>query len=92
MVTALVDDYGTLKTLTDSVTWTSGDTSIATVRPVGFVLPTVATRYQTDSGSYEKWRATGLLGIHGVSEGTTTVTGRTAKGTAVTCKVTVSCA
>lgn len=44
----------------------------------------------TDSGSKDVWEATGLLSVTGITEGTATITGMAADGSATTCEVTVT--
>ena len=87
--TASAKDLESLKTLTDSITWTSSDESIATVEGRGFVLGTYPIKYETEEGMYETWKATGLVKVNGISPGITTIIGRAADGDEVTCEVTV---
>ena len=85
------DNYDEFKKFTESVTWTSNDPSIATVKSSGFILPTQASDYQMEDGSTKKiWRGTALLTIQGVRKGSTTITGEAPDGVRVTCNVTVS--
>ena len=89
-ISAVAEDYESLRKLTESVTWASEDTAVVTVKNAKFVLPTVPATYETENGSYERWIATGKLRVHGVSEGSTTINGSASDGSYVTCKVTVS--
>ena len=56
----------------------------------GFILPKSAKKLATDSGSKDVWEATGLLSVTGITEGTATITGMAADGSATTCEVTVT--
>lgn len=93
-VTAFVygDSYQNLKATADSITWKSENSSIATVECTGFQLSNLPKTYQSDVGSKEVWSGIGYLKITGVSEGTTTVTGRGTGGITAKCKVTVEAA
>ena len=89
-VTAFEDSLDKLKSLTNNVTWKSEDTNVATVDNIGFILPTNATKYSSENGTYQTWRSTGMLSVHGISEGTTTITGTAADGSKVSFQVTVT--
>ncbi len=79
-----------LTEMTESATWKSQDTSIATVEDAGFILPLSPDVYKTENGTCEIWSGTGFLSVKGISEGTTTITGTASDGSTAVCKVTVS--
>ena len=89
-VTAFEDSLDKLKSLTGNISWQSEDTNVATVDNIGFILPTNATIYSSENGTYQTWRSTGMLSVHGISEGTTTITGTAADGSKVSFQVTVT--
>lgn len=79
-----------LKKIAGNVTWISSNTKVAQVNNYGFILPKSAKKLATDSGSKDVWEATGLLSVTGITEGTATITGMAADGSATTCEVTVT--
>lgn len=83
------DDLESLKTLTNSITWTSSDESIATVKDVKFILGSYPIKYETEQGTYERWDAIAGIRIDGISEGSTIITGKAPGCSDVTCEVTV---
>lgn len=89
-VAAFEDSLDKLKLLTGNVAWQSEDTNVATVDNIGFILPTNATKYSSENGTYQTWRSTGMLSVHGISEGTTTITGTAADDSKVSFQVTVT--
>lgn len=86
---AFAEDNDSLKAYTEGIKWSSEDESIATVSRGAFVLSSSATKYETEEGMYETWKATGLVKVNGISPGITTIIGRAANGDEVTCEVTV---
>ena len=88
-ITAFEDSLDKLKSLTGNVTWKSEDTNIATVNSIGFILPTNATEYSSESGTYKTWKSTGMISVRGISKGSTTITGTVSDGSTVSCKVIV---
>ena len=86
---AFAEDNDSLKVYTEGIMWSSEDESIATVSRGAFVLSSSATKYETEEGMYETWKATGLVKVNGISPGITTIIGRAANGDEVTCEVTV---
>ena len=88
-VKAFQDDLESLKNLTNSITWTSADESIATVENKGLVCGTSPIIYETEQGTYERWDAIGFIRIQGISTGSTTITGKAPGCSDVICKVTV---
>ena len=88
-VKAFQDDLESLKNLTNSITWTSADESIATVESRGLVCGTSPIIYETEQGTYERWDAIGFIRIQGISTGSTTITGKAPGCSDVICKVTV---
>ncbi len=90
-VTALVygDSYQNIKATADSIIWKSENSSIATVENTGFQLSVSPKTYQSEEGSREVWSGIGYLKITGISEGTTTITGRGTGGITAKCKVIV---
>ncbi len=86
-VNAYEDSLDKLKSLTGNVTWKSANANIATVDNKGFILP---TKYVSKSDTNETWRATGMISVHGISEGSTIITGTASDGSKVTCWVTVT--
>ena len=89
-VTAYGSSLEELETLTQKFVWQSDDTNVADVKGIGFILPTSATKYSSETGIYETWLATGMVGVKGISEGSATITGTAADGSKVTCQVTVT--
>ena len=89
-VFAYADSLDELKFLTDGVVWKSENPRIATVKNIGFFLPVSTSKYSTEKGVYETWKANGLIYVNGISEGSTTIIGTTVEGDKVTCKVTVA--
>ena len=89
-VFAYADSLDELKFLTDGVVWKSENPRIATVKNIGFFLPVSTTKYSTEKGVFETWKANGLIYVNGISEGSTTIIGTTVEGDKVTCKVTVA--
>ena len=87
--TASAGDLESLKALTNSITWTSSDESIATVKGGGFILGSYPIEYETEQGTYEKWNAIAGIRIDGISEGSTIITGKAPGCSDVTCEVTV---
>ena len=89
-VMAFEDSIDKLKSLTGNVSWQSEDANVASVDNIGFILPTNATKYSTENGTYQTWRSTGMLSVHGISEGTTTIIGTAADGSKVSFQVKVT--
>ncbi|WP_158097078.1 leucine-rich repeat domain-containing protein [Eubacterium sp. An3] len=87
--TASAGNLESLKTLTNSITWTSSDESIATVKGGGFILGSYPIEYETEQGTYERWNAIAGIRIDGISEGSTIITGKAPGRSDVTCEVTV---
>lgn len=87
---AFENDLDRLTELAESVKWTSADESIAVVEGGELLCGVTPNIYETEGGVYKTWDAIGRIRIRGISAGSTTVTGKAADGTAVTCKVTVA--
>ena len=79
-----------LKALTRTFKWEPEDNKIATVTYIGCILPVESTKYTSENGTYETWKAMGMVYVQGVSEGKTTVTGTATDGSKITCQVTVT--